>query len=93
MTVTGLVGVFGLRFVAKLDARSNPASVEAMGRQVAWITTEQAAAEVGMTAEWIRHQINVPQAARDRLGLRRPADLPDPRRRLAEVSGALLQPH
>ena len=31
----------------------------AMGRQVAWLTTEQAAVEVGMTAEWIRHQIRV----------------------------------
>lgn len=49
--------MFGLRVVAKLDARSGVANVMAMGRQVAWLTTEQAASQAGMTAEWVRHQI------------------------------------
>lgn len=41
----------------KLDARSGVATVRAMGRRGGWLTTEQAASQAGMTAEWVRHQI------------------------------------
>ena len=40
-----------------VDAQSGHANVKSMGRQRAWMTTEQAASEAGMTAEWVRHQI------------------------------------
>lgn len=41
----------------KLDAGLGVAMVGIMGRRVRWLTTEQAAAQTGMTTEWVRHQI------------------------------------
>lgn len=59
--VVGVVAVIGLHTAGSgpdVDVLMDEPIVEPMAESVAWLSTEEAAARVGMTAEWVRRQIN-----------------------------------